>query len=151
MATIRRYSAAGGVVIDQGKMLLLDRPKRGEVRLPKGHIDPGEAPAETALRETTEESGYADLVIVADLGSQEVEFEHQGRHTIRTEYYYLMRLQSDHQVARDLHDAGQFRIQWTALDQAIDQLTYPSEQAMARKAISLAQAAHPSLLSNKKG
>ena len=53
---IKRYETGGGVVVHEGKVLLLDRPKRGEVRLPKGHIDPGETPEMTALRETTEES-----------------------------------------------------------------------------------------------
>ena len=46
------YVAAGGVIIHDGQMLLLDRPHRGEIRLPKGHVDPGESHDETALRET---------------------------------------------------------------------------------------------------
>jgi len=62
------YVAAGGVVIHEGQVLLLDRPGRGEVRLPKGHVEPGEEPAEAALREVREEAGYADLAILADLG-----------------------------------------------------------------------------------
>ena len=42
----KRYLAAGGVVIHDGRMLVLDRPSRGEVRLPKGHIEGGEDAAE---------------------------------------------------------------------------------------------------------
>src|SRR5690349_21122258 len=103
MPEIHRYSAAGGVVIHRGQMLLLDRPGRQEIRLPKGHIEPGETPEVTALREVTEESGYNDLKIVTALGSQVVEFDHQGRHVIRTEYYFLMNLVSDQQAARDEH------------------------------------------------
>jgi 8-oxo-dGTP pyrophosphatase MutT (NUDIX family) len=74
MAT-KTYRAAGSVVVQQGVIagldpdqryiLLLDRPGRNEVRLPKGHIDPGESVEATALRETTEESGYADLEVIA--------------------------------------------------------------------------------------
>ena len=67
---IQRYQTAGGVVIYQQQMLLLDRPARQEVRLPKGHIDPGETPAITALRETREESGYVDLTILAEAAMQ---------------------------------------------------------------------------------
>lgn len=132
---VQRYSAAGGVVIDEGKMLLLDRPLRQEVRLPKGHIDPGETPDVTALRETAEESGYHDLAIVADLGSQVVEFDHQGEHFIRTEYYFLMHLLSHQQQMRPAQDAEQFRVLWTPIDQAVEQLTYGAEKAIARKAI----------------
>ncbi len=50
------------------QVLLLARPRKGEIRLPKGHIDPDETPVETALRETVKETGYANLEIVADLG-----------------------------------------------------------------------------------
>ena len=58
---IRRYRSAGGVVIQQNVVeglaperayvLLLDRPGRDEIRLPKGHIDPGESAETAALPE----------------------------------------------------------------------------------------------------
>ncbi|MFN2114867.1 MAG: NUDIX domain-containing protein, partial [Anaerolineae bacterium] len=80
-----RYAAAGGVVVDGGRVLLLDRPSRGEVRLPKGHIEPDESSADAALRETAEESGYGDLRIEADLGNQLVSFEYEGQRYLRDE------------------------------------------------------------------
>ena len=136
---IVRYDAAGGVVIANERMLLLDRPSRGEVRLPKGHIDPGETVRTAALRETIEESGYADLEIIADLGSHVVEFDlDQGnsrQHYIRTEHYFLMNLLSPHQVARDAVDEQQFTVLWVPLSLAADRLTFDSEQAVAQKAI----------------
>lgn len=135
MTEIHRYNAAGGVVIHNARMLLLDRPGRKEVRLPKGHMEAGETPEVTALREVAEESGYADLKIVTALDSQIVEFDHQGRHIIRTEYYFLMDLVSEQQVERGKHDAEQFQVRWTPLTQAVAQLTYSSEQSIARQAI----------------
>lgn len=132
---IYRYEAAGGVVIHQQRMLLLDRPSRQEVRLPKGHIDPGETPAVTALRETAEESGYSDLVIVDDLGSQVVEFDYQGQHYIRTEYYFLMALASETQVERPTQDVTQFQIVWLSLEKALAALTFATEREMARRAV----------------
>lgn len=128
------YRAAGGVVIHGGFMLLLDRPSRGEVRLPKGHIEDGEDPETAALREVTEESGYADLTIAADLGQQQVEFDLDGRHVVREEYYFLMSMHSEAQVARDKKDAAQFFPIWKPLDEAISLLTYVAEQEMARRA-----------------
>ncbi len=139
MIEIQRYSAAGGLVIHAGNMLLLDRPSRQEIRLPKGHIDPGETPEVTALRETAEESGYNDLVILTDLGSQTVEFEHENRHVIRTEFYFLMRLVSERQILRSPHDAAQFQVRWAPMEQAVDLLTYPPEKFVARKAIDAAK------------
>lgn len=132
---LKQYDAAGGVVIDCGRMLLLDRPTRREVRLPKGHVDPGETPMQAALRETAEESGYGDLEIVSDLGYQVVKFNFQGDDFIRTEHYYLMRLSSERTVRRSRKDEAQFSPVWTPLEEAVQRLTFEAEQQFARRAI----------------
>jgi ADP-ribose pyrophosphatase YjhB (NUDIX family) len=129
------YHAAGGVVINGDRLLLLDRPHRGEVRLPKGHVEEGESAESAALRETAEESGYADLAILADLGEQVVEFDHKGQHVIRHERYFLMRLQSDHPYPRSEKDAAQFFVLWVTPTEAVDLLTYEPEKAIVRRAI----------------
>ncbi len=134
MAT-KHYSAAGGVVIDAGTMLLLDRPLRREVRLPKGHIDAGETPERAALRETAEESGYADLEIIDDLGRQVVTYTFQGDDFVRTEHYFLMRLLSPRRVARSRKDEAQFTPLWLPLAEAVDRLTFEAEQQFAQRAI----------------
>lgn len=131
------YVAAGGVVIHDGKVLLLDRPTRGEIRLPKGHVDPGETHDQTALRETVEESGYAELAIVADLGTQVVEFDYCGHHYRRTEHYYLMRLAGQGQAPRPPADVASFRPFWAELHQAPHLLTFPAERATTERAIAL--------------
>lgn len=138
-ATIE-YTAAGGVVIHDGRMLLLNRPGRHEIRLPKGHVDPGERHEQAARRETVEETGYADLAIVADLGEQVVEYDYAGRHYRRTEHYFLMRKTGDGQQPRPPGDNAQFRPFWADLAEAADLLTYPSEQAVARRAVAVYQA-----------
>ncbi len=103
------YFAAGGVVSDTAgeKVLLLIRPSRDEVRLPKGHIEAGESPQEAALREVGEESGYIDLEILADLGEQFVAFPIGKRAIRRTEHYYLMRLRTPQQAERPSKDEQQ--------------------------------------------
>jgi len=135
--TARIYRSAGGVVIDGDRMLLLDRPLRREVRLPKGHIDPGETATTAALRETAEESGYGDLEIVADLGSQIVKFGYLGDDYVREESYYLMRLVSDRIVRRSRKDEAQFKPIWVPLDEAAARLTFLSEQQFAQRAIDI--------------
>ena len=132
---LKQYEAAGGVVIDDGKMLLLERPKRREVRLPKGHIDPGETPLQAALRETTEESGYADLEVISDLKYQIVKFNFQGDDFIRTEHYFLMRLTSHRIVRRNRKDDAQFTPLWAPLDEAVQRLTFEAEKQFAQRAI----------------
>jgi 8-oxo-dGTP pyrophosphatase MutT (NUDIX family) len=131
------YQAAGGVIVRNGEMLLLDRPRLGQVRLPKGHVEPGESPRQTALREVREEAGYADLDIVADLGTQTSHFvlPDQDREVTREEIYYLMCLRSDERLMRDNHDANQFHVTWVPLDEAPTRLTFDTEQEFARRAI----------------
>ncbi|MFN8441082.1 MAG: NUDIX domain-containing protein [Caldilineaceae bacterium] len=130
-----KYSTGGGIVIDEGKMLLLDRPKRKEIRLPKGHIETGETPDVTAVRETVEETGYTDLEIVADLGESIVEFDHNDDHYVRTEHYFLMRLLSKKQRKRDKTDEAQFRPIWSPLTEAPQVLTFEAERRVAQFAI----------------
>ena len=136
METVR-YASAGGVVIHDGAVLLLDRPGRGEVRLPKGHIEPGETPQAAALRETAEETGYVDLVLQDDLGSQVVEFEYKHRWIVRTEHYFKMGLASAATRERPPQDEAQFRVVWTPLDEAEAQLTFPAEQRVVAQAIEI--------------
>lgn len=132
-----QYEAAGGVVVDQGRMLLLDRPARGEIRLPKGHIDPGESAETAALREVGEESGYTDLEIIHDMGVEVVEYDYNGKHYIRTEHYFLMRLLTDRTAPRNGKDEAQFKVLWVPLEAAADSLTYEAESSRARAAVAL--------------
>lgn len=130
------YRAAGGVVVHQGKVLLLDRPSRGEVRLPKGHVEEGESPAETASREVREETGYAHLDVVADLGTQQVQFLDlfRERQVTRDERYFLMRLRDEQQVERDEHE-HQFIPIWVPVSDAVARLTFETEGEFVRRAL----------------
>jgi 8-oxo-dGTP pyrophosphatase MutT (NUDIX family) len=59
--------AAGGVVISAGKLLFIFR--NGKWDLPKGKIDAGETPDESALREVAEECGISAHSITKTLPS----------------------------------------------------------------------------------
>ncbi len=133
MDRIERYMAAGGVVVDDGWVLVLRWPSRHEVRLPKGHVEAGETVREAALREANEESGYADLRIEADLGSQEVEFEDEGRRVIRKERYFLMTCGGG---ARGPAGSGEAKFDpvWLPWDGALEALTFAAEREWVRRA-----------------
>jgi 8-oxo-dGTP pyrophosphatase MutT (NUDIX family) len=126
------YTAAGGVVVHDGRMLVLRRPSQDEVRLPKGHVEPGESVEAAALRETREESGYADLVVVADLGTQVVEFDYAGRHVVRHERYFLMALAGN--PDSPTRGEEQFEPLWLAWDEALAALTFEVEREWVRRA-----------------
>ncbi len=146
---IIQYRSAGGVVAQKNiishlpaaelYLLLLDRPTRSEVRLPKGHIEPGESAEEAALRETCEEAGYCDLRILADLGRRTVEFDYQGARYIRDEHYFLMQLLSARQTPRPPQDEQQFQVLWTPLMGASNHLTFEAERLFVEDAVAAIQ------------
>ncbi len=133
---IQEYTAAGGVVLhpDGQRILVLIRPSRDEVRLPKGHVEPHEAPATTALREVAEESGYDDLYILQPLGEQLVSFTYKGKAVHRMEIYYLMQARSLHESPKPLMDSLQFYSIWLTWDEAMEHLTYEAEREWVRRA-----------------
>jgi 8-oxo-dGTP diphosphatase len=49
--------AAGGVLVRDGRVAVVHRPKYEDWSLPKGKLDPGESFEEAALREVQEETG----------------------------------------------------------------------------------------------
>ena len=130
------YTAAGGVLVDQtgANVLLLIRPSRDEVRLPKGHIEREETLKDAALREVTEESGYADIVILKDLGEQLVAFQFNGRQVQRTEHYFLMRAQSKQLHPQPEVDENQFFATWVDWDQAVKIVTFEAEREWLKRA-----------------
>jgi 8-oxo-dGTP pyrophosphatase MutT (NUDIX family) len=132
-----RYTAAGGVVVHDGRVLVLRRPFQGEVRLPKGHVEPGENVQAAALRETREEGGCADLMVVADLGTQVVEFDYAGRHVVRHERYFLMALASH--PDSPVRGEEQFEPLWLTWDEALAALTFEGEREWVRRARSKKQ------------
>lgn len=132
-----KYSAAGGVVTDGVRVLVIVRPGRmgpdgqPEVRLPKGHVEPGESCEQTARREVGEEAGLLEAVIVADLGHQTVEFERRDRHIIRDESFFLM---APSPGAPQGQAEGQFTPTWVTWEEALAQLTFEAEREWVRRA-----------------
>ena len=131
------YESAGAVVVSGDRVLALRRPSHGEMRLPKGHVETGEKPQTAALRETREESGYTDLVVVGDLGTQIVEFSHKGRHVIRAERYFLMALDGSSSARGGGEE--QFEPTWLAWEEAVTELTFEAEREWVRRGQALWQ------------
>ena len=133
-----KYHAAGGVVIrENGRMLLLlEVAGRKELRLPKGHIEDGETVAQAAIREVQEETGYADVKIVDDLGSvTHTYYDHRKDANItRTESYFLMRLASEEPYNGPQYEHERFKRRWVRTDDADRLLTYETEREFARRA-----------------
>jgi 8-oxo-dGTP pyrophosphatase MutT (NUDIX family) len=136
---VRTYASAGAVVVDPGgkHLLVLLRPARlgpsgkAEVRLPKGHVEPGETRGQAALREVREETGLRDLAIQTDLGHQLVEYEWRGRHYIRDESCFLVTYSPD---VLPTHPEKQFERLWLSWEEALERITFEAERAWVRRA-----------------
>ena len=87
MAEVR---AAGGVVVRDGRVALVHRPRYDDWTLPKGKLDPGESFEDAALREVDEETGLRARLL-RELPS--VSYEVKGRPKVVR--YWLMEVESD--------------------------------------------------------
>ncbi len=117
-------------------MVLLRRNRPGpdgrpEIRLPKGHIEPGESRSRAAIREVEEEAGLSGMEILADLGHQTVEFDWKGHHYIRDESYYLMGQGLETVPVRP---EKQFERLWLAWGEALARVTFEAEREWLRRA-----------------
>ena len=66
MAMIHSAGAVLYTVIDGERRYVLVREKNGSYGMPKGHVEPGETLAETAIREIREETGVSATLQAAD-------------------------------------------------------------------------------------
>ena len=146
-ATKRREEvSAGGVVIRRepaGVQLVLaeqiDRHRQERtVRLPKGHIDPGETQEQAALREVLEETGI-EARVLAPLTDVAYRFYHakKDRHIPKRVHFFLMEHASgDPRPA----DGEMDRVYWSDLEEALTRLTYENERGVVREAFALLDA-----------
>ncbi|MBI3362983.1 MAG: NUDIX domain-containing protein [Chloroflexi bacterium] len=139
---IVHYHAAGGIVFDGDRVLLLRKPALGEIVLPKGHIEDGETPERAALRETMEETGYRNLRVVADLGTQQAQYVRDGKQYVRDETYFLMAL-ADHQRSESgdhddaEHDRATFKRLWIPVDEAAAMMTFEPARSFVKRAVEI--------------
>lgn len=136
---IVRYKAAGGIVFDGDQVLLLRKHKKGEIVLPKGHIEAGETAQQAAVRETQEEAGYANVEVLFDLGEREAQFPFKGQWVIRDENYFVMRLLDQTRMelihADAAYDQRTFEVLWVPLAEAEGRLTFGIAKDFMKRAV----------------
>jgi ADP-ribose pyrophosphatase YjhB (NUDIX family) len=138
---MEREFSAGGVLVKviRGRpMVAAIRPQgkpEGTWALPKGNLDPGEAPAETALREVREETGVEGR-LVEKLGDVKYTYTRRGGPRVfKIVSFYLLRAGRGRLGAID--EAMQIEVaeaRWLPLDDAPHLLAYGGEREMAAKA-----------------
>lgn len=81
--------AAGGIVTDDGRCLMIER--KGIPDLPKGHIEAGESPETAAMREVEEETGIGGLEITNPLPSTWHVYLRDEVWELKQTYWYEMK------------------------------------------------------------
>ena len=134
----KRQVSSGGVIVRHHhghlQVCLIRRRQEGRAvwGLPKGHVECGEDPTTTALREVREETGLVGEP-VRSLGSISYWFavkEEHVRYFKRVHFYLLRYLAGDTRH----HDHEVDDAVWLPIDEALERLTYPSERTVLRKA-----------------
>ncbi len=130
--------SAGGVVLRQQDVLLIrvsDLKGRAIWSFPKGRLDAGETPAQAAIREVLEETGWR-CRIEADLSTTEYWFQREGRRFRKTVVWFKMIPIEQAGVP----DGEVEDVQWVERQEALARLSYASDVAL----LSLAMAHRPS-------
>jgi 8-oxo-dGTP pyrophosphatase MutT (NUDIX family) len=139
---MQREFSAGAVLVRRlgGRwMLAAIRPggkPAGVWALPKGRIDEGERPEETALREVAEETG-AHGRSLGKLGDVRYVYSWDGERIFKVVSFFLVRYSGGR--LGDIPEAFQHEVaeaRWLLLEEAPKLLAYGGEREMARKALS---------------
>lgn len=125
--------SSGGVVIFKGKILVLYKKYKNRYEgwvLPKGTVEPGEAPQDTAVREVREESG-AQAEIRRYIGQTHYTFNTSKDVVSKVVYWYLMSAGSFYskpQREEFFEDVGYYKY-----NEAFHLLRFPNERQMLAK------------------
>lgn len=137
-----REFSAGGVLVRpaaQGWDLAVIQPRgKPKVRaLPKGHIDPGEQPELTAVRETLEETGLTGRS-KGKLGDVKYAYKFEGQSIFKIVSFFLLEWESGDIDALDPKMRIEVEVAfWLPLQRAVKELSYPGERQMAQRALEM--------------
>ncbi len=129
--------SAGGAVVRENEVIVIvpvkrDANRRRVLGLPKGHLDGDETPEAAAKREVAEETGVT-AELIDKLGDVEYSYERRGRRRAKRVVFYLFEYRSG---SLDDHDHEIEEARWMPLEQAAEELTYPGEREIVRRALS---------------
>jgi 8-oxo-dGTP diphosphatase len=110
--------AAGGIVVDDGRVLLVHRPKYDDWSLPKGKLEPGESWPEAALREVEEETGVA-----CSLGEYAATVRYEVADEPKEVRYYVMAPLGEARAQNEVDE-----VRWVTFAEARELLTHERDR-----------------------
>jgi 8-oxo-dGTP diphosphatase len=125
VSTPEEIQAAGGLVLRDGQVCVVHRPKYDDWSLPKGKLDPGETFEEAALREVEEETGLR-----CRLGDELAEVRYRdNKDRPKVVRYWLMDPLEDLGFSPD---AEVDDLRWVNPSEAVELLSYDHDRELVR-------------------
>jgi 8-oxo-dGTP pyrophosphatase MutT (NUDIX family) len=118
---VRPGRAAGGIVVRDGRVLVVHRPRYDDWSLPKGKLKLGESWQAAALREVEEETGLR-----CRLG----ELAGSTRYGLKEVRYFLMTSDDEPRPQNEVDE-----VRWVPLDEAPALLTYERDVELLQQIV----------------
>ncbi len=118
-------TTAGGVIFRRqanGFEILLIRDMKKRWTIPKGHVDPGEEPRQTAKREIVEETGLKHLQVYSWLGKVNFKYKRVNTLVLMTMHLYLVEINQDSDNFKP--EKWLSGIKWFQPDEAVNLIAY---------------------------
>ncbi|WP_191997336.1 MULTISPECIES: NUDIX hydrolase [Bifidobacterium] len=133
LPVVREYSAGGLIFDEQGRVAIIARHSRSghlEWCLPKGHIEKGETPEQTAVREVHEETGILGEVITS-IATIDYWFTGTAQRVHKLVHHYALRMIGGELTVEGDPDHEAEDAIWVRFDDLNDVLSYPNERRIA--------------------
>lgn len=139
------HLCCGGVVIDTLSLdcnivlIEVDKGRKPQWLLPKGHVEAGEPHEDTARREVSEETGIkqADIEVLAYLGKIDYSFPPVPREELhrKTVHFYLMHAKkTELSISPITKEEGISRAHWFPVEAAKEVVRYDGNREVIERA-----------------
>jgi 8-oxo-dGTP pyrophosphatase MutT (NUDIX family) len=122
-----RETTSGGIVFRRSKQngqieILLIQDVKYRWTIPKGHVEPGEEPKQTAEREIQEETGLKEMKLYNWLGKVHFRYRRGQTLVLMTMHIYLAQALGD--TDKVVPEDWMTGIDWIPAQEAVDKIAY---------------------------